>query len=95
METVKFIDGDKIEYCMSCNPREYALIQYALDVCLDCDLDEQKRNEIEKIFKTKPFELDEKKFTEKMIDTIGNVLMRTAKVDETSIEEIFKHDNNN
>ena len=96
MQTIKFIDGLKTEYSISVNAYEYSLIQLAFAVALDNGLEDKTLiNDLQKLYDNKPIEFNEQKFTEKIIDTIGSVMMRSSDIDKTTFEEIFKHDDNN
>ena len=96
METIKFIDGLKTEYSISVNAYEYSLIQLAFAVALDNGLEDKTLiNDMQKLYENKPIEFNEQKFTEKIIDTIGNVMMRSYDIDKTTFEEVFKHDGDN
>ena len=93
MQTIKFIDGLKTEYSISVNAYEYSLIQLAFAVALDNGLEDKTLiNDMQKLYDNKPIEFNEQKFTEKIIDTIGSVMMRSSDIDKTTFEEIFKHD---
>lgn len=96
MQTIKFIDGLKTEYNITVNAYEYSLIQLAFAVALDNGLEDKTLiNDMQKLYETKPITFDEEKFVDKIIDTIGSVMMRSSDIDKTTIEEVFKHDGNN
>ena len=96
MQTIKFIDGLKTEYCITVNAYEYSLIQLAFAVALDNGLEDKTLiNDMQKLYENKPITFDEKKFTEKIIDTIGSMMMRSSDIDKSTFEEVFKHDDNN
>ena len=94
MQTIKYIDGFKSEYSITLNAYEYSLMQYAFTVVLNENriADTALKNDLQKMFETKPVEFNEQKFAEAMTDAIKKTLIRTANVDATTIDRIFKHE---
>lgn len=92
MQTIKYIDGLKTEYCISVNAYEYSLIQLAFAVALDNGLEDKTLiNDMQNLYENKPIEFNEQKFAEAMTDTIKKTMIRVANVDAETIERIFKH----
>ena len=94
MQTIKYIDGFKSEYSITLNAYEYSLMQYAFAVALDENgvRDSTLKNDLQKMFETKPVDFNEKKFAEAMTEAIKQTIIRTANVGESTIERIFKHE---
>ncbi len=81
MQTIKFIDGLKTEYSITVNAYEYSLIQLAFAVALDNGLEDKTLiNDMQKLYENKPITVDEKRFTEKIIDTIGSLMMISSDI---------------
>lgn len=81
MQTIKFIDGLKTEYSITVNAYEYSLIQLAFAVALDNGLEDKTLiNDMQKLYENKPITVDEKRFTEKIIDTIGSLMLISSDI---------------